>query len=291
MTKEHWIGIIIILALITIALSGGAKKSSLVWPISPSSSPVVQSKTEVAEKPAGSSGAGGKVENANITNSGVSKYSGLISLKYVSRSEKPEQEYVTIQANNSQTKSILVTGWTLKSLASGQSAAIPKGTPLFFSNTINSDEDIYLRPGETLYLSTGLSPNGTSFKVNKCSGYLTQFQTFTPYISSICPRASDEDLSKIPKYVWNDSCFDYIDSYPRCKIQTDIMPVTWSVECKDFINKLNYPSCVNAHKNDGDFYLPEWRVFLRRNQPIWKSKRENIVLYDNFGKVVSTISY
>ena len=275
MNKDHWIGLIIILAIITIALSGGAK---------------IASKTKVVEKPARPSAAGGKVENSKITSSTISKYKDLVSLKYVSRSSNPGQEYVTIKANNNP-ENILVTGWTLKSLGSGQSVTIPKGVPLFFSNMINREEDIYLRPGDTLYLVTGLSPNGESFRVNKCSGYLTQFQTFTPYLNSICPRASDEDLSKVPKYVSNDSCFDYIDSYPRCKIQTEILPVTWSVECKDFINKLNYPSCVNTHKNDKDFYLPEWRVYLKRSQPVWKDKRENIVLYDNNGKAVDSISY
>lgn len=219
-----------------------------------------------------------------------SKYFGKIKISYVTRSTNPASEYVTLR--NTSTTTIMVTGWQLKSEASGQSVNIPQGSYLYFANSPNSEQDISLSEGETMYLVTGISPNGASFKTNKCSGYLSQFQTFTPNLYTSCPLPKDEDLSSIPKTVNNDACFDYIDRMPACNIQTRSLPANWSYECVNFIyKKINYPSCIDTHKNDKDFYGKEWRVYLKRNAKIWKDKRESITLYDNDGKVVSTYKY
>lgn len=222
----------------------------------------------------------------------ASVYKGEVSISSVSRSTNSNQEYITLKMKSGSNKVIPITGWRVKSLSSGNSAYIPKGTYLFFTGTVNSEETISLVGGDTVYLITGTPPNGVSFKVNKCSGYLAQFQTFTPYLNLDCPAPREENLSSIPKLVINDKCFDYIDYYPRCRIQTDPLPSEWSTECKNFIlDKINYPSCVNTHKSDWNFYQPEWRVYLKYQTNLWKSSREAIVLYDAQGKVVDTYKY
>ena len=132
----------------------------------------------------------------------------------------------------------------------------------------------------------------TVSKSNKCSGYLTQFQTFIPFINNICPLAKNEDLSQIPKIISNDACFDYLNTLQRCRVPTKNLPVNFTYECTHFIsNTINYPSCINIHKNDKDFYQHEWRVYLKRSASLWKDRRENIILYDNQGKIVSTLTY
>lgn len=222
----------------------------------------------------------------------ASIYKGDVTISYVNRSTDSKQEYIIIKMSGSSKKTIPVTGWKVKSLSSGNSAIIPKGTYLFFTGMVNSEETISLVGGDTLYLITGHSPNGSSFKLNKCSGYLTQFQNFVPYINTSCPAPRKEDLSSIPKLVINDACFDYIENFPSCKIQTDPLPQNWSTECYNFIqNKINYPSCINTHKSDWDFYQPEWRVYLKYTSNLWKNSREGIVLYDAQGKVVDTFNY
>lgn len=221
-----------------------------------------------------------------------SQYKGMVKIYYVNRGYDSKNEYVMIHAENIGSKKINITGWTLKSLSSGFSVKIPQSTYLFFAGTVNSEEDIYLSQNDNLYLITGYSPNGTSFKVNKCSGYLNQFQTFTPYINTLCPAPRDENLSSIPKTPINDACLDYIDAFPTCRIQTESMPINWSYECTNFIySKINYPSCVDTHKNDKDFWVPEWRVYLKRSERIWKDRREDIVLLDHDGKIVDEIKY
>ncbi len=291
MSKDDTIGIVILFSIIAIALFGGAKGVSINNNVSKTPEQQqweIQRQLNEAETKAEQLKKQIALEEANKN---ASIYKDIVDLSFVSRSNDAKQEYVQIRVNSSK-QPINVTGWTLKSKSSGATVKIPKGTYLFFTGTPNSEEDIYLNSGDVLYLVTGISPNGASFKVNKCSGYLSQFQTFTPYLSTYCPQPRNEDLSSIPKTVNNDACLDYIDYFPSCRIQTETLPANWSYECTSFIyNKINYPSCVSTHKNDKDFYLNEWRVYLKRSEKIWKDRREEIILYDSNGKIVDTLVY
>lgn len=227
-----------------------------------------------------------------VTDPTKSKYSDLVYISYISRSTNPVNEVVQIRTRGNASTTVLISGWTLKSESTGQSVTIPKATYLFFANTVNSEEDIVLTGNEAVYLVTGYSPNGASFKINKCSGYLSQFQSWNPGLPYSCPSPRNENLSSIPKTVNNDACLDYIDSMPSCRIQTSNLPANWSYECTNFIyTKINYPTCVDTHKNDKDFWGKEWRVYLKRNARLWKDKRESVVLYDNEGKIVSKYTY
>lgn len=223
----------------------------------------------------------------------ASKYKGIVSIRNVNRwSNTASQEQITLYVSGETKEAINITGWTLTSTSSGATVKIPKATYLFFADTQNSEESVYVKNGDTVYISTGYSPNGYSFKVNKCIGYLSQFQSWTPGLPYNCPLPKNEDLSGIPRTVINDACFDYIERYPQCRIQTETLPLNWSYECTNFIyNKINYPSCVNVHKNDADFYGTEWRIYLKRSEKLWKTSRETIVLYDNLGKIVDIYRY
>ncbi len=283
MENHHWGALTIVGLIIMIALFGGFKKYVVnTTPVSKTSS--TQDSLNQAQK---------KLEDLKVKVAALndSKYKGKVFLSNVNRSTNASQEYITIRVSSGAGTTVDVTGWRIASIASGASVAIPKGTALYFLDSKNQEDDIILAPGDIAYINTGLAPNNVSFKVNKCSGYLTQSQTYAPGINTSCPLARDEDLSKIPKYVSNDACFDYIDSYPTCKVQTTPLPAAWSPECKDFITHLSYSSCIATHKGDKDFYKPEWRVFLKRTQPLWKSERENIVLYDNDNKIVDSLTY
>ncbi|MFZ2523491.1 MAG: hypothetical protein WAW92_03865 [Minisyncoccia bacterium] len=236
----------------------------------------------------------------NISNNGLetvtdpskSKYSGNVSISNISISSNPAYEYVQIQTTGNASTSIPITGWTLKSLSSGQSVSIPKATYLFFADSQNVEDNIVLGANEKVILITGYSPNGASFRINKCSGYLSQFQTFRPSLPYTCPAPRNEDLSSIPKTLNNDDCFDHIYGMPSCRIQTETIPANWSYECTNFIySKINYPSCINIHKKDKDFYKGDWRIYLKRNARLWKESREKIVLYDSEGKPVSEYEY
>ena len=295
MTKDNTIGIIVILGIVAIGLFGGTKGASKNGLLSNGNQSPEQKQKDIGQQIQQTQR---KVDDLKIKiqaeedRKTQSVYKNLVNLDYVNRSTNPQQEYVLIRISSNATTTIPVTGWILKSLNSGVSITIPKATYLYFAGIPNTEDNIYLTGGDNLYLLTGISPNGASFKANKCSGYLTQFQTFTPSINSNCPLPKDENLSSIPNRTINDACFDYINSFPRCRIQTETLPLKWSTECQNFIyNKINYPTCINTHKNDKDFYQKDWRVYLKRSEPLWKDRRENIVLYDNLGKIVDTLKY
>ncbi len=295
MNKDHGIGLLVLLGIISIALFGGSKGSGNNGLLSSGNATPEQKQTNIQQQinttqyQIDTLQKQIQEENDKKTRS---QYYGLVSIAYINRSTTPDQEYVALRVDYSATTSIPITGWTLKSTSSGNLVKIPKGNYLYFSGQVNSEENIYLNKGDTMYVVTGVSPIGLSFRSNKCSGYLGQFQTFVPYIGGSCPSPRNENLSSIPNGPNNDACFDYIDSFPNCRIQTDPLPANLSYECNTFIyKKINYASCIDTHKNDKDFYVPEWRVYLRHADHIWKDRRENIVLYDNLGKIVASLSY
>jgi hypothetical protein len=222
----------------------------------------------------------------------ASVYKGQVRIGYVTHSNDPAYEYLTLQVIGTPAQPIDITGWTLTSTSTGNTVQIPKAAKLYFANSPNSDTDVYLTAGDIAYVSTGYSPNGESFEVNKCSGYLGQFQTYVPSLNYNCPLPRSENTSSIPRSPNNDACLDYIQYFPQCRIQTDTLPLNWSYECTNFIySKINYPSCVDTHKNDSDFYQHEWRIYLKRSDPLWKSQRESIILYDKAGKIVDILRY
>ncbi len=289
MEKDHYFGFIVLLVIAAIVLLGGQKSAVNMQSTAVSQPKTMDQQLSDAQNQADSIQKQIQAEQYAKTHS---LYAGLISIQYVNRGNTSDYEYIVLHMNDSATTTAQITGWQLKSLSSQQSVTIPDGTELFFSGQVNGTEPIVMTPGDTVYLMTGVSPVGYNFRLNKCSGYLSQYQTFIPYISTNCPTPQNESLAFIPNITGNRACQDYVKSLSSCRTPTNPIPVTWSYECNNFITtKLTYSSCVDRHKNDNDFYLKEWRVYLGYSQTIWQSDREDIVLYDNNGKIVSELTY
>ncbi|MBI2476387.1 MAG: hypothetical protein HYV67_04050 [Candidatus Taylorbacteria bacterium] len=199
-------------------------------------------------------------------------------------------EYIALRASPQNKDKVLLTGLRLQSSASGQGADIPKAAPLVFQNQLNREEPVYLKPGDSAYIITGRSPLGLSFRLNKCTGFFSQHQTFNPSLPSRCPKPREEDLP-VSGTVYNDACRNYINSLSSCRVVTS-PPLTLSPECQRYVTEeINYTKCVERHKNDADFYDPSWRVYLNRADKLWKTSRELIHLVDQNGKVIDAITY
>lgn len=229
------------------------------------------------------------------TNSGFSEFNEKITIKknlYGLNETSPNDEYLTLYANNRNNEKISITGWTLESVISGKKIKIGKGVKVYTSGIINSEQNINVMPGETVIITTGISPIGVSFKLNKCAGYFEQFQDFSPSLSKRCPYPDDE-YDNFAVISANDfTCEDVIDDVRRCEMSLNALPIGTTNECSNFIaQNINYTGCVKNHKNDLDFIEKEWRVFLGRNEKLWRKKREIIRLLDNKGKVVDTYTY
>lgn len=205
----------------------------------------------------------------------------------------PDKEYIEIKADKKNKSPMKITGWKLKG-KTGLDLAIGKGISYIYPDVANQPQgDIYLKPGEKAIVITGESPLGTSFKLNKCAGYFEQFHTFDPDLDTECPLLRDEEL---PSNLNNDDqCLDYIDRVSSCQTVVSI-PYKYSFKlsssCQDYVmQNANYKTCIEKHKDDDDFYLPEWRVYLNRSEELWKKKRETITLYDDKNNIIDSKSY
>lgn len=244
------------------------------------------------------SSGGTQTPDVNITPQGeagdISLFGGKVSFSFRGRTgareNDPKKEYVEIVASRNNAEPVQITGWVLRSAVTGASVTIEKGVYLPYSGRVNTEERIFLKPSETALIATGRSPIGTSFKLNMCTGYFEQFQDFTPFISKECPYAKDEDL---PTNM-TDTCIDFIEKIPRCETYIKAFPLSFASDpaCQEYIaSNIHYNGCVGLHKNDVEFYKPEWRIFLGREQELWKEKRETILLLDNNGKLVDSVTY
>lgn len=207
------------------------------------------------------------------------------------KSTKAETEHLSFTLNSKHKGKILITGFEVRSFSTGVSATISKGVELPFAGVLNVEDPIFISPGDKVVLVTGRSPTGYSFRVNKCTGYFSQFQKFTPSLPKQCPDPEDEPTPPPPNN-FSDACLDFIESIPRCTMVIKSIPGNLGSGCSEFVNeKLNYKSCVETHKNDPDFYKNEWRVYLGRSEELWKSDREFIKLLDLNKKTVDSVTY
>ena len=222
-----------------------------------------------------------------------SKYKDIVSISSYSQAKNtdPNKERIEIRVKRGVEGKIVITNWRLESAVTGGGDNIEGGSYLPYSARVNPKNQIALEAGDKAVIVTGRSPIGVSFQINKCIGYFEQFQDFEPSLSRSCPDPVD-DLPNLGVGDLANACFDFIDRLPRCEIYLDALPGNLGGFCLNYINqKINYNSCVDTHKDDSGFYTGEWRVYLERDQELWKKKREIIKLLDEEGKIVDVITY
>ena len=224
----------------------------------------------------------------------LSPYASSVRLSRANaQASDPAQEYLVIDISRNIQSPITISGWSLVN-PSGIKATIGNAAEIPFLGQVNAQTPITLAAGSTVSVTTGRSPNGTSFRVNECTGYFEQFQAFTPALSKECPSASDEILAHPETLGGNDQCREFMDRIPRCTILLDTrnMPANVGSTCQAFIfDKLSYAGCLNAHQRDPGFYKKEWRIFLNRDQEMWKNQHDVIRLLDENDKMIAQVSY
>ncbi len=201
------------------------------------------------------------------------------------------QEYIELSVNLPAGEKVLISDWSLKSEMTGTEIKIGNATKLPYTSQINKEFPIFASGGDKIIITTGRSPIGVSFQINKCSGYLEQFQDFKPSLDKNCPLVKDENLPVYGPNSFNDDCWNYIDRISRCETPL-VFPLDMQYECRSYLTtEVNYNACVNKYKNENNFYQPEWRVFFGRVTELWKKEREVIKLLDAQNKVVDVYSY
>lgn len=224
----------------------------------------------------------------------ASEYSGLIA--FLDRSsplkeKRAELEYFTLLASDSLEIPINITGWKVFDRNKRRSYPIPQGIRTFGDDATNISKNIRLDAGNIAIINTGRSPVSSSFRVNKCSGYRSQFKKFTPSVKTKCPKAIDELISNGSVSYSDNICYEIVEKVRLCNAVTSI-PTGISESCVDFLeNRLNEDGCVEAHRNDPDFFTNEWRIFLGINEEIWANKSNVLYLIDDKNKLVATLVY
>lgn len=201
----------------------------------------------------------------------------------------PNREFVEIEASPWNKDTVVVTGWSLKTPAGktikiGGAANIPK------QGAINQETLIALEPGDRLVVATGRSPIGVSFRENICSGYLEQFQDFSPPINTPCPSAT-LDLSK-RNLAGDASCGSFAARIDICETPFTGFPGDISNACILYAeNDLTYNGCVALHQNERFFFTDTWRFYAGENKEIWNNKGGVVRLYDGSGSLVDSLAY
>ncbi len=166
---------------------------------------------------------------------------------------------------------------------------IPSVVDVLILGTTYTKKPAELTTGDRLLITSGRSPVGTSFRVNICSGYLGQFQTYTPELRKDCPLPSQEFARS---GIRDEACREFVDVLPRCSTFEGVFPKNISETCKAFVaEKLSYNGCVFAHKNDTNFLTNEWRIYLGQTKELWSNTGNSIRLVDTKENTVSTLSY
>jgi len=202
----------------------------------------------------------------------------------------PAKEYVGISYSASEGKKINATGWIFSGWFNEEerfiNVIVPMATEIFLSGNVSEMKEIILSPGDRIVLATGKSPVGVGFRLNKCSGYLSQFQFFSPELPKLCPLPKEEKWSAS----LSENCRAFLGTVPRCVTPLDF-PYYADEECrKELSDNLSYNACVGEHKGDKDFYLPEWRIYFGAEE-LWNDAGGEIILRDNEGKVIDTLAY
>lgn len=258
-------------------------KATLNLPESPATA--VRKVSQTIESFLAESEEANKIHLASILAKGL-HFDGIAGAKKT----RPSEEYLRIVSSDQAKNPIMISGLVLRGSGLGSAVAIPRADDLFVLGTPAKRADVYLPPGGRALISSGRSPVGTSFRANMCSGYLEQFQEFSPSFVKECPTPLEElahaglstDLA----------CRAFVEKLPRCQTYQGRVPSDLSASCKAFVaEKLNYNSCVATHKNRNDFYRNEWRIFLDQETELWREKNEIIRLIDAKGATIDAITY
>jgi hypothetical protein len=199
----------------------------------------------------------------------------------------PEKEVLEVRVLQANLSAVDITNWRFVNSA-GESAYIGKSAELPVGGKVNQLAPTQIKGNDILFVSSGRSPIGISFRLNSCIGYFEQFQDFIPPLPNYCPGISNDKNFQKLEY----DCQSFAYTIPSCTANIKAFPVGTSAGCKAYIiDKLSYNGCVATNKTDRDFYKTEWRIFLGRSDELWAEPKDTITLLDDQGKLVDSVSY
>ena len=205
-----------------------------------------------------------------------------VSIGNISRYGKNE---ISLRASyfSSQGEKVNITGWKIKSAQKGETI-IGKGIHLPQFNVVSSD--IWLKSGESMDISIGLSPLAINFRANNCFGWLNNLYNLD-YSLNYCPGAFKlVDLTGL-----DSACQDLILRASSCRAPSDDLLNKSSYQCRQWVEKnMNYNTCVANHRNDSDFYKG-WKIYTGNNNLFFDPLHDRIELRDQNGILIDVYEY
>jgi len=197
----------------------------------------------------------------------------------------PNGEYVQIYANKDNTKTVRLTGMTLKSPITLRATKIGQAVKVYYPGQKNTEEDIYLNPGDYAYIYTAKSPIFMSFQLNRCLAYLVNG------VPSSCPVPLNYSLPTDANK-FSDKCLDYMGEISSCRDYSyGELPTTLEHECRVFIDEhTGYNRCLQDVGSKPGFLGNIWYIYLNRSESLWKSNRDITELRDQSNKLVDIVS-
>ncbi len=201
-------------------------------------------------------------------------------------------EYVQLQAEYRNNSPINIQGWSLESALTGVRVVIPGAAAPFSQGIPNTLGAVALAPGGVAILTSGSSPVGVSFRENTCTGYLQQFQSFTPPLAERCPSPSSlMPLSEQNLMRYGAECFDALQGIQSCQFPQEL-PQTLTATCRtQLADTLSYNGCVRTQSYRADFHDNVWRLYLGAPGEIWRASHDVIRLLDAQGRTVDVFTY
>jgi len=196
---------------------------------------------------------------------------------------------ISLYVNYNLTSTINITGWKITS-NNGVQIVIPQAINDYYPSRYPKDEDIVGSGKHVINIYNWQSPNGRSFRLNKCIGYLDDYYNykFNPSLPCFYPKLykKEEILS------FSGRCQDYILSLGNCKSPTPYELNSFSNEpkCRYFLDRFSYDGCYNLLRNENDFLENEWRLWITG---FWNfdERHDRILLLDKDNLLVDTYTY
>lgn len=201
-------------------------------------------------------------------------------------------EYLQLQADYQNSEAIDIRGWSIESALTGVKISLPGAAAPFAQGLPNTLGSVLLSPGGIAIVTSGPSPVGISFRENACTGYLQQFQQFSPPLAEYCPTPS----SLIPMNQQNltrygAECFDALQDVRSCRFPQEL-PHTLTETCRAALaDTLSYNGCVRTQSTRADFQSDVWRLYIGTAGELWRPSHDVIRLLDAQGRTVDVFTY
>ena len=212
---------------------------------------------------------------------GESIYKGKVS---ISSAYRYNSEQINLSASFSDSGSMDITGWKIKSVQRGETV-IGRGLALPQFNSFSSD--IRLKSGDSVKIIAGISPLLSSFQINSCFGWLNSVYNIDSSLN-YCPLIQ---ISNLTGFGLDSACQNLILNSGSCRAPSDTVLNNYSRECRIWVeHNLNYNACVEKHMNESDFYKG-WQIYTGNNNLFFDQLHDRVELRDQAGLLVDSYEY